>query len=240
MPSIDKVALAAIQPELLPGEKVLWAGRPSPHIIYHDRDAPLVLFSLEFGGITTVLTIKMALRAMGVSGAGSSVGDPMGNLLFILPVFLIGQYFLWGRFIWNAWKKKRTYYAVTDRQVIAVQTPPWGQVASASIDALTIVMKEKRWDGYGTLRFTPPPLENRAPRKSLFLGTDPEQDGKRKWAVWDPLWLGDGPVFVDIADVDSVHQLLPPPQVRTEAEVEAQVAALLAERQHRNSSGEGA
>jgi len=45
-----------------------------------------------------------------------------------------------------------------------------------------------------------------------------------KWEVWDALSIKNGPVFVDIEDPDSVHQLISALQTRSS---EAKVAEFL-------------
>ena len=74
-------------------------------------------------------------------------------MIFGASFVLVGQYLIWGRFIYAAWKKKRTHYAVTDRRVIVVQDGWNRQMVSAYIDALPTLIKEGGSDELGTLRF---------------------------------------------------------------------------------------
>ena len=54
-------------------------------------------------------------------------GDPRHNSVswfmapWGIPFVLAGQYFIWGRFFVDAWLKRRTYYAVTNRRAIVLQ-----------------------------------------------------------------------------------------------------------------------
>lgn len=240
MPSIDKDALAAIQPELLPGEKVLWAGRPSLHVIFHDRDKQLIPFSLLWGGVPPlgVVAGTVAVIRQWSSDPSGMAGRLVFFILVGMPLAVIGQYLIWGRFIHDARRKKHIYFAVTNKRVIAVHNYSKRQVASAAIDALPMVLKERRANGFGTLRFTPAPVVMEGYRYGkwpFIFGKDPNFEAERRFAAWDPLWIGEGPVLADIEDVDSVHQLLSLPQARKEADAEAQVAALLAERKKRGS-----
>jgi hypothetical protein len=114
-------------------------------------------------------------------------------MLWGVPFVLIGQYFIWGRFIYASWKKKRTYYGVTGRRVIVVQNGWRKQVASAYIDTLPTIIKETGRNGSGTLRFTPP--------VSPWLGA-------RGWGAWDGMSIGTVPTFVDIEDLDTVYRLV--------------------------------
>lgn len=43
------------------------------------------------------------------------------EILWGIPFLLFGQYVVWGRFFGDAWLKRRTYYALTDRRVLILQ-----------------------------------------------------------------------------------------------------------------------
>lgn len=181
-------AMAAIQPELLPGESIVWAGRPNPRIVFHHQDAILIPFSLLWGGFA----IFWEAGVMGLGPLGTHSGQPWGfGVIWGIPFVLIGQYLIWGRFLYSFWKKAHIYYAVTNRRVIAVQRVPNRKVTSAYIDALPTLMKSVRRDGIGTVTF--------AQAESLF-------SHRRGWATWDSMSDGDIPAFVDVNDADEVHQ----------------------------------
>jgi len=155
MPALDQNSLAAMQPELTPGERVLWAARPRVGVVFHGNEyEPQVLFSLLAGGFT-ILWETLAIWSLW--SIPSHKGRSVFMILFGIPLFVDGQYRMWGRFLYAAWKKKKTYYAVPDRRVIVVQDFRGHQVASAEISALTTLLKEKYSDEVGTIRFVPPP-----------------------------------------------------------------------------------
>jgi hypothetical protein len=112
-----------------------------------------------------------------------------------IPFLLFGQYLIWGRFLYAAWKKKRTFYAVTTRRVIVVQQGWQRRVASTYIDTLPTLARENRSNGTGTLRFAQWEVEH--PRAQQ-LG----------WTRFDVMAIGRVPTFVDIDDVNSVYQLV--------------------------------
>jgi len=190
MPQINPDSQAAIQPELISGESILWAGQPTTSVILHKEDWSLIPFSLFWGGFT----IFWEAAVSGFWNFGKHPGAP--NLFFVIwgvPFVLIGQYLIWGRFIYAAWKKKRTHYAVTDRRVIVVQNA-WGrQMASAYLDALPTLVKEEGSNGLGTLRFGQ---------------TEPMWSKRRGWGAWDGMSIGSFPTFVDVDDVQSVYRLV--------------------------------
>jgi len=114
-------------------------------------------------------------------------------MLWGIPFVLVGQYVIWGRFVYAAWLKQCTHYAVTNRRVIVVQNGWQRQVVSAYIDSLPYIAKENASTGVGTLRFSQP--------QSMW-------GRNRGWGVWNSLSVGDTPTFTDIENLDSVYRLV--------------------------------
>ena len=114
-------------------------------------------------------------------------------MIWGIPFVLVGQYLIWGRFFYSAWKKTRTYYAVTNRRVIVVQEGWKRQMASAYVDTLPTLIKEGDSGGTGTLRFAQP---------------EPMWSRGRGWGTWDSMSIGNVPTFVDVQDVDNVYRLV--------------------------------
>lgn len=179
-----------IQPELGSNERLLWADRPKPGFTLHREDVFLIPFSLLWGGFAIFWEAGVA-GLWGNATRSSPVSSFM--MLWGIPFVLIGQYFMWGRFIYASWKKKRTYYGVTDRRVIVVQNAWRKQVASAYIDTLPTLIKETGLNGSGTLRFAQP--------ASPWLGA-------RGWGAWDGMSIGTVPTFIDIENLDFVYRLV--------------------------------
>jgi len=198
---VDPDSLAAIQPELTSGETVLWAGRPSPGVVFHKSvNESLVPFSLIWGGTVTALE---TLFVWSLVSQRAHAGWPVFTVLFNVPLVVIGQYMIWGRFFYAARVKKYTYYAVTDRRVIVVQNGRKRQAASADIDSLPTLIKENHSRWIGTLRFFPArePFARTWSEMLSDLGSDRSD-------VWDVMSINRGPIFVDVEDVDSVCQLI--------------------------------
>ena len=145
MPQINQDSLMAVQPELTSGESVLWAGQPNPRIIFHKDDLYLIPFSLLWGGFA----IFWEAGVSGYWGSGPNSGKQwVFGMLWGIPFVLVGQYMIWGRFLYAAWKKKRTHYAVTERRVVVVQNGWKRQMASAFVDTLPDSNQGRRfqWD----------------------------------------------------------------------------------------------
>ena len=199
MPQINQDSLMAVQPELTSGESVLWAGQPNPRTIFHRDDLYLIPFSLLWGGFA----IFWEAGISGYWGSGPNAGKQWAfGMLWGIPFVLAGQYIIWGRFLYAAWKKKRTHYAVTERRVIVVQNGWRRQMASAYVDTLPTLIKEGGSNGTGTLRF--------AQAESMW-------SGRRGWGAWDGLSIGSVPTFLDVDDVDSVYRLVSDLRERTRA-----------------------
>jgi hypothetical protein len=166
----------------------MWAGQPKTSVIFHKKDALLIPFSLLWGGFA----VFWEAGVLGLWGSQAN-GRWSFGILWGIPFVLIGQYIIWGRFLYAAWLKKHTHYAVTNRRVIVVQNGWRRQMASAYIDSLPTLTKEGGLSGIGALSFV-----QSQPISSNSLG----------WGAWNALSVGSVPAFVDIEDVDSVYRLV--------------------------------
>jgi hypothetical protein len=173
---------------MLPSESILWAGRPNPRVVFHSDDWYLIPFSLFWVAFT-------AFWEWGVSGhfgKQPETGPSPFMMLWGVPFILFGQYMLWGRYLYDAWLKRRTYYGVTSKRILVVQDG-WNRKATFNyIDVLPTIQKEG--SGTGTLWF--------GPRLPVMAGRGQATRSMNRFSV------GDTPAFVDIDDVDSVYRLV--------------------------------
>jgi hypothetical protein len=179
-----------VQSELLNGESIQWAGMPNPRVIFHADDWYLIPFSLLWGGFS----IFWESGVLGYWGKGSKSagGIPSFMVLWGIPFIVIGQYLIWGRFFYDAWLKRKTYYAVTNRRVLTVQEG-WGRKSSATfLEGIPTV--EKEGTKIGTLWF--------GPKLPAFAGRGQKTRSMSHFKV------GDVPSFADIDDIDSVYRLV--------------------------------
>lgn len=98
-----------LTPYLLTDEQLLWAGRPDPAKHFASSDVFLVPFSVLWGGFA-VFWMVSALRD----------GAPVPFALFGLPFVAIGLYFIFGRFVYKANRKRQTVYGLTERRALVV------------------------------------------------------------------------------------------------------------------------
>ena len=102
-------AIARLQPHLVQGEHVLWAGNPDPKVWLTRMDLLYVPFSLIFCGF---LVFMLVLAAQSHDPAATA---------FVALIALPGLWLLFGRFVYKRYRKTRTAYGITsERAIIAV------------------------------------------------------------------------------------------------------------------------
>lgn len=94
------------------GERVLWVGRPDPAVHFAPVDAFLIPFSIMWCG-------GVIFWEAGVNAANA----PAFFRLWGIPFVVVGLYFVFGRFIFKARRKRRQVYALTDQRAIVVDGP---------------------------------------------------------------------------------------------------------------------
>ena len=139
--------------ELSPGERVEWSGQPNPAVIFHPSDASMIPFSLLWGGFAVVWFLAAAgiwnptsfRYHARIQGAGLIWGG-----VFVV----VGQYMIWGRFLYDRWKKPRTFYALTNRRALIIGHGITGRkVTSVYFEKLALIDKRVRRDGIGSVAF---------------------------------------------------------------------------------------
>lgn len=188
MKPIDPEAAIKLQPELLSGESILWAARPNPRVMFHSDDWYLIPFSLFW----VAFTAFWEAGVLGYWGDSARDGPSLFMGLWGIPFVLIGQYLLWGRFVHDAWLKRRTYYGVTSRRVVVVQDGWSYKRCFSYIDVLPTIQKEG--SETGTLWF--------GPKYPVLGGRNQMTRNMSRFSV------GDVPTFADVDDPDSVYQLV--------------------------------
>jgi hypothetical protein len=183
----DRLGSAAnsIASHLQPGEELLWIGRPDPDKHFSPSDRFLVPFSLLWGGFT--------LFWEGSVIAGRA---PAFFLLFGAAFVAVGLYFMFGRFIYKAHRKRRTVYAVTNRRVLSVVTGSSGETfESTYVRAIPSVSTNAGSDGSGSVMFTSTPW-----MFAMYLNSGMEFFARS--------YGGGGVNFFDIPDARAVGHLV--------------------------------
>lgn len=128
---------------LLAGEKLLWKGAPEPGLKFQPRDFFLTAFGLFFFGFSVfwMYASRYEFEA------------PIYFTLFGIPFVVVGAYISIGRYFWEAHKRGRTIYTLTDRRAI-IRVNAFGQSQkTVTLDDLEEVELEERDDSTGTIVF---------------------------------------------------------------------------------------
>jgi len=192
MPNIDPVAALKLQPELLSGESIYWAGMPNPGRIFHSDDWVLIPFSLLWGGFA-IFWEASALGYLNFGSKSSAHSAPFFFVLWGIPFILYGQYMIWGRFIVDRWLKRRTFYAVTNRRVLLFQEGWKPKRRLIFLESMPEILREGTT--IGTLWL--------GPKLATFGSRGSRLRGISRFYVGDSV-----PVLADIADAEGVERLI--------------------------------
>ena len=165
---------------LLSGERIVWRGAPGRGILFTARDLYLVPFSLVWCGFAIFWT---------VSATGMHAPDffTLWGTMFIC----IGLYFVAGRFVVDAWIRRGSHYAVTDRRILILRGAPFGKLIAVSLTQLPDISISERGNGQGTIRF----------------GAETSTFNNRSFGSWSPA-LDPTPQFIAIEDARRVFDLV--------------------------------
>ena len=94
-----------------PGEKVLWQGRPDPGITIRAANVLTLIFGLFFAGFA-LLWMILASTAGGLFW------------MFGLIHFSVGLGIAFGGIFWEPWKRRHTWYTLTDRRAFIARDMP--------------------------------------------------------------------------------------------------------------------
>ena len=142
-----------IQKELGPHEKLIWAGKPKQGIMFRSNDIFLIPFSIFWMGFVIFWEITAITTALNAPEKGESAA-------FILPIFgipfvIIGLYFVFGRFIIDAKRRKNTYYGITNERIIIISGLFRKKIKSLNIKTLSDISLTEKTNRYGTIYFGP-------------------------------------------------------------------------------------
>lgn len=190
MPTIDSRAALKCQPEIMPGESLYWAGIPNPRVVFHSDDWVAIPFAL----IWTGFFVFWEASALGISWGwtGRASGRDTFMVFWGIPFLIVGNYMVWGRFLRDAWLKRKTYYAVTNRRVLVLQEGWKRKTNWMYLEAIPTIECEGKMAG--TLWF--------GKKYPVIAGRGQKTRSMSRFAV------DDVPVFADIDDVDGVQRLV--------------------------------
>jgi len=178
------------QEELIKDEHIMWTGQPDTSVVFTRADIFLIPFSLFWGGFAIFWEVTV-LFARNKAGGGPPAFFALFGMIFVV----LGLHFILGRFIWKNFKKKRTYYAVTNKRVIVLTKTFGKNIQAEFIDRIPGINKSIRSNGIGTVRFG-----NSNMMSAMYGNTGLDCFGS--------FYGQDLPVFYDIKDADRVHGIV--------------------------------
>jgi len=135
--------LDVAQSQLASGERIEWVGRPNPKRYFTRQDAVLIPFSLVWCGFA------IFWEAAAIRGGANTFFALWG-----VPFVAIGLYLVFGRFIFRAYRTKRTVYAVTNRRVMTIVRGRRGEAVNAMyVRSIPNVSTNIGSDGRGSVEF---------------------------------------------------------------------------------------
>jgi hypothetical protein len=129
-----------LQPLLLPGERLLWAGRPKRRLPFRATDLYLVPMGLFFAALPFWDPDAWPL-------------DDLESVAYVLFFAALGLYAVFGRFFHEARLRSGLLYAVSDRRVILLETRRRRRSEWIELAYLPMLELDRHEDGRGTLRF---------------------------------------------------------------------------------------
>ena len=138
--------IATVERHLSPAERIEWVGRPDPAKHFTRGDAFLVPFSIIWGGFAIFWEVT---AIAGGAGPFFALGG--------IPFVIIGLYFIFGRFIYKARRKRRTIYAVTNQRVMTILTGRHDESVEATyVRSIPTISTSAVSSGCGSVEFGRP------------------------------------------------------------------------------------
>lgn len=124
--------------ELEAGERLLWCGRPAQGLRVRRADA----FAIPFSLIWTAFFVFWEASAL-------RTGAPLFFRLWGAPFLIMGAYLVFGRFVADARRRRRTLYGVTDQRIIVIAGLSSRTTTSHALRTLPAVTLAERRSGEG-------------------------------------------------------------------------------------------
>lgn len=170
--------MGKVKSQLLPGEKIIWEGKPFSGIVLRPIEIFLIPFSLLWGGFAIFWN----------AGVWKTDAD-LSFRLFGIPFLIAGLYVTVGRFLIDILIRRATTYFVTNRRILIARR---SKLKSLDIKRLPSVELEERADGSGTIRF--------GASGGLFSGAN-------NFGIWQPT-SDPTPQFIRVLRVRSLYDLI--------------------------------
>ena len=179
---MDYETTKKIQKQLSSGESLLWSGGPRQGFILRASDGFMIPFSLLWGGFAIFWEYSVY-----VSGDA-----PLFFLLFGGVFVVAGLYIIFGRFIVDMMKRKKTYYGVTNDRILIISDFIMSNVKSINLRTLSDISLSNKSDGSGSITFGP-----QHPMASWMGGMS-----------WPGMGQYQGPMFEYVENAKTVYETI--------------------------------
>ncbi len=125
-------------------EKLIWVGVPKQGLTLRGSDALLIPFSLLWGGFAVFWELSVV-----------NMNAPFFFKLFGVPFVFIGLYFIVGRFFFDAHRRKKTNYGMTENRILIKSGIFSSSIQSLNIKTLSNITLTEKADGSGTIVLGP-------------------------------------------------------------------------------------
>lgn len=137
--------------DLLPGERVLWSGRPKSGLRMEGRDFVNLPFGIVFTGFALFwTTMAFSLTRSANTPTPFRIFFP----LFGVPFMLAGLWVMFGSIIARSIHSKKTAYAITERRIITVIEGGNRTVTSIDLERILSTTLTEGKDGIGSISYS--------------------------------------------------------------------------------------
>jgi hypothetical protein len=186
-------------------ERILWAEQPDPNKIFSLIDIYYIPIGIFIGLFMTVWE-GLAFYALLVTFL--ETGEIIHPLIIIFPLvgfpfFLFGLYFMFGRFFYKRWRRKRTFFAVTNKRVLVLSKLRHYNLQELQHNSIAEINLTAKSNGTGKLEIFSNDAEHRSALPGFLydlprnLGTDFSFSG-----------IAGQITFYDIKDPHKVYNLI--------------------------------
>lgn len=178
-----------VERALIPGETIVWSGVPGQGVRFSPSDVFFIPFSIMWAGFAVFWESSVVM-----------MGAPAFFALGGVPFLVVGAYITVGRFFFDAYRRSRSRYFLTDCRALILTEWPSRRLRSVNLPSLQEIVLTRHRDGTGSLAF-----------------------GSRATA---PQPTSDLPRFEWITDVETVYRLALSAQFSSENEDDRKGARL--------------
>ncbi len=139
---MDNEATKEITKELSGSEKIIWTGKPKDGILLRGSDAFMIPFSLLWCGFAIFWEYSVV-----------TTQAPFFFKLWGIPFVVVGLYFVFGRFFWEAKQRNKTSYGLTSERIIIISGIFSRKIKSIDLDSLGEYSLSEKSDKTGTITF---------------------------------------------------------------------------------------